>query len=171
MEKVILVNEKDEEIGSEEKLLAHQKGLLHRAFSIFIFNSNGDMLIHKRADGKYHSAGLWTNSCCSHPKPSEQTHDAAIRRLSEELGLGAKLSFLFNFIYKSEFDNGLTEHELDHVFWGVTDEKPTPNENEISEFKYMSPDQVLKDIEAYPDNYTFWFKKIIRRVLKVVPQH
>ncbi|WP_422358661.1 isopentenyl-diphosphate Delta-isomerase [Reichenbachiella sp.] len=170
MEKVILVNEKDEEVGSEEKLLAHQKGLLHRAFSIFLFNSAGDMLIHKRADGKYHSAGLWTNACCSHPRPSEQTHDAAIRRLSEELGLEAELSFLFSFTYQSEFDNGLTEHELDHVFWGISDKKPIPNEEEISDFKYVAPDKLLKHIEEHPDEYTFWFKKIVERVLKQTPQ-
>lgn len=170
MEKVILVNEKDEEIGAEEKLLAHQQGLLHRAFSIFLFNSAGEMLIHKRAEGKYHSAGLWTNACCSHPRPSEQTHDAAIRRLYEELGLKTELTYLFNFSYKSEFDNGLTEHELDHVFFGVSDNKPTPNKDEISDYKYVSPDQILLDIEAHPDQYSFWFKKIVGRVLTQAPQ-
>src|SRR5215468_430433 len=116
MEQVILVNELDEEIGTMEKLSAHEQGVLHRAISVFIFNEKGEMLLQQRASRKYHSGGLWTNACCSHPHPGEATHAAALRRLKEEMGFETSLKKAFDFVYKTSFDNGLTEHEFDHVF-------------------------------------------------------
>lgn len=157
-ELVVLVNEADEVLGSMEKMQAHQEGKLHRAFSVFIFNSNGEMLIHQRALSKYHSPGLWTNTCCSHPRPEEAYIDGANRRLMEEMGMRCELSPAFHFIYKCSFDNDLIEHELDHVFTGVSDQTPAPNKEEVHTWKYMSVEDVLKDIKHNPDNYTPWFK-------------
>src|SRR5687768_1222605 len=133
---VILVNERDEAIGKMEKMEAHRKALLHRAFSVFIFNSNGDMLLQQRADNKYHSAGLWTNACCSHPLPGEETASAAARRLHEELGFSTPLRKAFTFTYRSDFENGLTEHEIDHVFTGIFDGEVFPNESEVKNYTY-----------------------------------
>lgn len=162
---VILVNEYDQEIGQMEKMEAHEKGLLHRAFSVFIFNSEGEMLLQKRALHKYHSPGLWTNSCCSHPYPNEKVYDAANRRLSEEMGMSTDLNFAFSFQYKAEFDNGLIEHEYDHVFIGKTDQTPKLNPEEVAEFKYISIDELIQDIEINPDDYTPWFKICLNEVL------
>lgn len=162
---VILVNEYDQEIGQMEKMEAHEKGLLHRAFSVFIFNSEGEMLLQKRALHKYHSPGLWTNSCCSHPYPNENVYDAANRRLNEEMGMSTDLNFAFSFQYKAEFDNGLIEHEYDHVFIGRTDQAPKLNPEEVAEFKYISIDELIQDIEINPDNYTPWFKICLNEVL------
>ncbi len=158
MDEVILVNNKDQEIGIMEKLEAHQKGLLHRAFSIFIFNSKGELLLQKRALHKYHSPGLWTNTCCSHPKPKETNIEAANRRLKEEMGLQTDLTHAFHFIYRVEFDNGLTEYELDHVFYAYSDEIPKINPDEVHEYKYISNDELEKDMDLNPGIYTEWFK-------------
>ena len=137
-EEVILVDENDIAIGSMEKLEAHQKGILHRAFSVFIFNSNNELLLQRRALTKYHSSGLWTNTCCSHPQPNEDTLAAANRRLKEEMGMQTSLTHKTSFIYKTNFDNGLTEHEFDHVFIGHTDTNPTINPEEVDSYKWIS---------------------------------
>ena len=157
---VILVNEKDEILGTMEKLEAHEKGVLHRAFSIFVFNSNNELLIHQRAFGKYHSEGLWTNTCCSHQREGETNIQAGTRRLKEEMGFEVELKEMFNFIYKAPFDNGLTEHELDHVMIGYSNTAPTINHEEVEDWKWMDIEEVKKDIQAKPELYTVWFKII-----------
>jgi isopentenyl-diphosphate delta-isomerase len=164
-EEVVLVNEKDEELGTMEKLEAHQKGALHRAFSIFIFNSKNELLLQKRASSKYHSGGLWTNTCCSHPRPGEDLLTAANRRLQEEMGLSCELTHRFIFIYKAPFSNGLTEHELDHVYTGQTDNLPSINTNEVDEFRYISISELKKNIKDNPQSFTEWFKISIDKVL------
>ncbi len=166
MEYVVLVNEFDEEIGQMEKIEAHKKGALHRAFSVFIFNSRGEVLLQKRAASKYHSPGLWTNTCCSHPRINESVIDAANRRLDEEMGLNADLKFAFDFIYKVEFDNGLFEHEFDHVFYGITDQLPTLNPEEADAYQYLHPDQIEADLKKHPENYTEWFKICFSEAIK-----
>ncbi|MCE6987573.1 isopentenyl-diphosphate Delta-isomerase [Dyadobacter sp. CY323] len=157
-DQVVLVNENDMEIGLMPKLEAHQKGVLHRAFSVFIFNSKGEMLLQQRAAGKYHSEGLWSNTCCSHPYPEEPTHEAALRRLEEEMGIQTDLHFLFSFQYHASLENGLTEHEYDHVFWGVSDKKPHINLSEVSSYKYLKPADIKLDMIHNPGDYTEWFK-------------
>ena len=141
MDFVVLVDNKDRELGTMEKMEAHEKGLLHRAFSVFLFNKKGEMLLQRRALDKYHSAGLWTNACCSHPKPDEEVQSAANRRLGEELGISAELNHQFSFYYKSDYENGLSEHELDHVFFGNFDEEPQLNPEEAMDWKYMAMDE------------------------------
>src|SRR5687768_14610065 len=136
MEQVILVDNDDNAIGTMEKMEAHQKGCLHRAFSVILYNSQGDMLIQKRSAAKYHSAGLWTNACCSHPLPGENIKDATRRRLKEELGIDVSTEFRYKFIYKANLDGGLIEHELDHVFTGLFDGRPHINEDEVSDWKF-----------------------------------
>ncbi len=158
MEEVILVNERDEPTGSMEKMEAHRKALLHRAFSIFILSGNGEMLLQQRAHSKYHSAGLWTNACCSHPRPGEDIHDAALRRLSEELGFSTSLEKIFDFIYRSEFENGLTEYEFDHVFVGVYDGAIYPDEAEVSDHRYLPLAAIRSDMASHPAKYTAWFR-------------
>lgn len=165
MEEVILVNEKDEQTGTMEKLEAHRRGLLHRAFSVFIFNSKGELLLQKRAEGKYHSAGLWTNTCCSHPRPGESVEEAAKRRLKEEMGMECELKKEFFFIYNIEFKNGLKEHELDYILTGYCDDPPLLNPEEASEWKYISPKDLISEIKKYPENYTEWFKMIAEKVI------
>lgn len=160
MEEVVLVDEYDNPIGTMEKMQAHQKALLHRAFSVFILNSRGELLLQQRAFSKYHSAGLWTNACCSHQRPGESTLKAANRRLQEEMGMKAPLRELFWFIYKAPFDNGLTEHELDHVLVGTTDAVPNINSEEVAAYKWLSINAVKKELELYPEHYTVWFKII-----------
>ncbi|KAA0992524.1 isopentenyl-diphosphate Delta-isomerase [Dyadobacter aurulentus] len=157
-DQVVLVNEEDEAVGLMPKLEAHQKGMLHRAFSVFIFNTNGEMLLQRRAFGKYHSEGLWSNTCCSHPFPDESAHHAAVRRLREEMGITAGLDFLFTFQYRAALENGLTENELDHVFWGISDEKPLINTEEVSDFKYIKLSDLKKDLSQNPSRYTEWLK-------------
>ncbi|MCE7062050.1 isopentenyl-diphosphate Delta-isomerase [Dyadobacter sp. CY343] len=157
-DQVVLVNEEDEAVGLMPKLEAHQKGMLHRAFSVFIFNSKGEMLLQRRAFGKYHSEGLWSNTCCSHPFPDESTHHAAVRRLQEEMGITTDLNFLFTFQYHAALENGLTENELDHVFWGISDEKPLINTEEVSDFKYLKMSEIKADIDQNPTHYTEWLK-------------
>ncbi|HTC00175.1 MAG TPA: isopentenyl-diphosphate Delta-isomerase [Ferruginibacter sp.] len=155
---VILVNEKDEAIGTMEKMEAHEKALLHRAFSIFIFNKKGEMLLQKRADKKYHSAGLWTNACCSHPQPDEDILQSATKRLQEEMGFETMITKAFDFIYKASFDNGLTEHEFDHVFIGSYDGDIQPNADEVSDYCFKSMEDLKESIDANSKNYTEWFK-------------
>ena len=155
---VILVDERDEPIGTMEKMEVHQKALLHRAFSVFVFNSKGEILLHKRASKKYHSAGLWTNACCSHPQPGEETLVAAENRLQEEMGINTVLKKAFEFTYKAAFENGLTEHEFDHVFVGMYDGAVFPNTEEVSDYCYKSMDEIKNSIQTDPQKYTEWFK-------------
>ncbi len=166
-EKVILVDLNDNPLGEKEKIQAHKEALLHRAVSVFIFNSEHQLLLQKRALSKYHSPGLWTNTACTHPSPGESSLNAAIRRLKEEMGIKInKLSKLFDFVYKENFQNGLTEYEFDHVFMGVSDDLPNPNNKEVCDFQYIDVNVLLEQIKLNPDNYTVWFKKIINRVVK-----
>lgn len=160
---VILVDKEDNEIGQMEKMEAHVKGVLHRAFSVVIFNSSGEMLLQKRAHSKYHSGGLWTNACCSHPMPNESLSDAAKRRLLEEMGISADPQFLFKFIYKAELNNSLTEYEYDHVFVANYDDGPIMNPEEAEDWKYVSLDELKKDVEERPERYTVWFKLIMQK--------
>jgi len=161
MEHVILVDKFDNEIGLMEKLEAHEKGLLHRAFSVLIFNSKGEILLQKRADCKYHSAGLWTNTCCSHPQANESIEEASRRRLMEEMGIDLQPFFAFKFLYKVKLDNELTEHELDHVFFGIYDGLPALNENEASDYKFMNVAALKKEMIKNPEQFTHWFKLIM----------
>jgi isopentenyl-diphosphate delta-isomerase len=157
IEEVILVNENDEELGAMEKMEAHQKAVLHRAFSVFIFNDKSEMLLQQRALSKYHSAGLWTNACCSHPRPGETTLAAAQRRLNEELGFQTPIHKVFDFTYKAEFENGLTEHEFDHVFVGNFNSNIHPNPSEVKAITYLTMDQVNSSLQTDPHKYTAWF--------------
>jgi len=157
-EKVILVDKNDNQVGLMPKLEAHEKGVLHRAFSIFIFNSKYELLLQKRASSKYHSGGLWTNTCCSHPREGEDILDAANRRLDEEMGITTSLRKVYDFIYKAELDNQLTEHEFDHVFYGVFDNDPILNKDEAEDFKWVDMETLNNDIIKNEDNYTVWFK-------------
>lgn len=161
---VILVDELDNETGVMEKMEAHRKAVLHRAISVFIVNSKGEWLLQRRAFNKYHSNGLWTNTCCSHPFPGESNSQAAHRRLKEEMGLNAELREVFEFIYFENLDNELTEHELDHIFVGITDSKPVINTNEVVDWKYMDYNNLINDLKISPENYTVWFKKIVSQV-------
>ena len=170
-EEVILVNEEDAPIGTMEKMEAHRKALLHRAFSVFIFNSQGKMLLQQRAGDKYHSPGLWTNACCSHPRPGEDTLAAACRRLREELGFTTSLEKLFDFTYRSEFDNGLTEFEFDHVFVGHYDADIHPNAAEVSDYSYRSLEEIRESLAVHPENFTSWFHLAFPLVMdKYVPK-
>lgn len=160
---VILVNKEDSPIGEMPKMEAHEKGLLHRAFSVVIFNSAGEILLQRRAGNKYHSGGLWTNACCSHPRPGVNTEEAAHRRLKEEMGLEAELEYAGSFIYRAKLDHGLTEHEFDHVYTGITDSLPIINRNEVSEYRYISETELLNDMSTQPQRYTAWFRIMIER--------
>lgn len=161
-EKVVLVSETDDQLGLMGKLEAHEKGVLHRAFSVFIFNKSGELLLQQRALDKYHSPGLWTNTCCSHQRDGESSIQAGKRRLMEEMGFTGDLEEVFWFIYKADFDNGLTEHELDHVMVGYYDADPVVNKEEVASFKWMSLKDVKDDISRNPDRYTEWFKIIFK---------
>ena len=158
MEQVILVNEHDDEIGLMEKMQAHREGRLHRAFSVFIFNDNGEMLLQQRALNKYHSGGLWTNACCSHPKPGEDVKKAALRRLKEELGFETSIEKLFHFTYNVDFDNGLTEHEYDHVFSGTHNGAINYNATEVQDFCYRSVEEIASLLQSHPQKFTVWFR-------------
>jgi isopentenyl-diphosphate delta-isomerase len=162
-EQVILVNENDEKIGLMPKMEAHEKALLHRAFSVFIFNDKNELMLQQRAAGKYHSPLLWTNSCCSHQRDGESNIEAGKRRLQEEMGFVCELEEKTSFIYKAPFDNGLTEHELDHIMVGYYNENPTINKEEVESFKWMTLEAVKKDIEIHPELYTAWFKIIFEK--------
>jgi isopentenyl-diphosphate Delta-isomerase len=163
-ELVILVDEQDNEIGLMPKTEAHKKALLHRAISIFIFNPNGEWLLQRRALTKYHSAGMWTNTCCTHPLPNETNIDAANRRLRHEMGIQCPLKEIFSFTYKEALDNELTEHEYDHVFIGITNNIPRINLAEVADYKYVKYNDLCQDVERNPTHYTVWFKKIIDQV-------
>lgn len=158
MEQVVLVNEQDKELGFMEKMEAHEKALLHRAFSVFIFNKKGEMLLQQRALSKYHSGGLWTNSCCSHPRPGELVGDAAVRRLKEEMGFETSLNKVFDFVYKAPFLNGLTEHEFDHVFVGQYEGPVTPDHTEVENYAYQSMERISELLQEDPDSFTAWFQ-------------
>ncbi|SNR76337.1 isopentenyl-diphosphate delta-isomerase [Maribacter sedimenticola] len=162
-EEVILVNKENEQIGTMPKMEAHEKALLHRAFSVFIINDKGEIMLQQRAASKYHSPLLWTNTCCSHQRVGESNIDAGKRRLQEEMGFQAELEELFSFIYKAPFDNGLTEHEFDHVMLGNYNEEPDINPLEVESWKWMSPELVRQDIAKNPEEYTVWFKIIFEK--------
>ncbi|MEM1545600.1 MAG: isopentenyl-diphosphate Delta-isomerase [Candidatus Methanomethylicia archaeon] len=169
-EEVVLVDEDDNEIGVEEKIKAHKEGKLHRAFSIFIFNSRGEMLLQKRARNKYHSGGLWSNACCSHPKPGESLEQAVHRRLKEEMGFDCDLKRVFYFIYKADLNNEFTEYELDHVFIGKYDGEINPNRNEVEDWKWISINDLKEDIKQNPNKYTVWFKIVLDKVISLIPK-
>ena len=159
-EKVILVNEKDEQIGLMPKLEAHEKAVLHRAFSVFVFNDKNELMLQQRAQSKYHSPGLWTNTCCSHQRDGESNIEAGKRRLDEEMGFVVDLQESISFIYKAPFDNGLTEHEFDHVLLGKYNYEPVINIDEVASWKWMPLEEVKMDISLQPELYTEWFKVI-----------
>jgi len=165
-EQVILVNENDEKIGLMPKMEAHEKALLHRAFSVFIFNDQNELMLQQRALHKYHSPGLWTNTCCSHQRDGENSIDAGVRRLREEMGIITSLKETTSFIYKAPFDNGLTEHEFDHILVGTYNNEPNINEDEVASWKWMSLDSVKKDIKVSPGEYSAWFKIIFEKFYK-----
>lgn len=155
---VILVDSKDRAIGKEEKLVAHKKGKMHRAFSIFVINLKGEMLLQRRARNKYHSGGLWSNSCCGHPEPLRDTLVAAHKRLREEMGFDCVLEELFTFSYKADLDHGLREHEFDHVFLGFYDGEPILNKKEADDYKWVNVKKIDANMETNPSEYSFWFK-------------
>ncbi|TKC09583.1 isopentenyl-diphosphate Delta-isomerase [Pedobacter frigoris] len=164
-EHVILVDVKDKEIGTMPKLEAHLEGKLHRAFSIFIFNADGELLLQQRAFDKYHSGGKWTNSCCSHPRPGEATIDAANRRLIEEMGMTAELRHVFSFTYRADLMDGISEYEFDHVFFGISEELPVINVEEVAEYKYMGMEALSEELDTYPEKYTAWLRICFARVM------
>ena len=166
-EQVILVDKKDNVIGKAGKLEAHQKGLLHRALSVFIFNSKGEILLQQRAAHKYHTPTLWSNTACSHPRNNELLKHAAERRLKEEMGIDCNLYYAFNFLYRTKFSNELIENELDHVFIGFSDENPKPNPSEVKNYRYINSNDLMKEINENPNIFTPWFKICVDRVLKV----
>lgn len=161
---VVVVNERDESLGTMEKMEAHRKGVLHRAFSVFIFNTKGEMLLQQRAPHKYHSGGLWTNACCSHPGQGEPVAQAAARRLREEMGFSVPLEKIFDFIYRSEMENGLTEHEFDHVFTGYYDGTINPDKEEVKDYCYKSLDAIHISLQTHPHQFTAWFHIAFPRV-------
>ncbi len=162
-EHVILVDSQDNEIGVMGKLQAHKDGQLHRAISVLIFNSKQQLLLQKRSDIKYHSPGLWSNTCCSHPRLHEKSHEAAIRRLREEMGLDCQLEFLFNLTYKLELENNLIEHEFDYVYVGKSDSLPCPDTKEVSEWRYEDLKSIENEIHSNPYAFTSWFKLILKQ--------
>ncbi len=168
-ERVILVNEQDEKIGLMPKQEAHEKGVLHRAFSVFVFNEDKELMLQQRALHKYHSPGLWTNTCCSHQRDGESSLEAGNRRLFEEMGFSTPLEETTSFIYKAPFDNGLTEHELDHILIGYYEEAPQINPEEVAAWKWMNIEMLKKDMAANPDNYTAWFKIIFDKFYQHLP--
>ncbi|WP_395077822.1 isopentenyl-diphosphate Delta-isomerase [Flavobacterium sp.] len=170
-EQVILVNRNDQQIGTMPKLEAHEKAILHRAFSVFVLNDNNEIMLQQRAHHKYHSPLLWTNTCCSHQRVGESNIEAGARRLEEEMGFKTELKELFHFIYKAPFDNGLTEHELDHVMIGYYNEEPKINTDEVESWKWMAIDAVKLDIQSNPNIYTIWFKIIFDEFYHFLEEH
>lgn len=170
-EKVILVNEKDEPIGLMPKMEAHEKAVLHRAFSVFVLNSKNEVMLQQRARDKYHSPLLWTNTCCSHQREGETNVAAGTRRLFEEMGFTTELRELFHFIYKAPFDNGLTEHELDHVMIGRYDGVPEINPEEVESWKWMDIESIRRDMESHPERYTVWFRIIFDEFYHFLEEH
>jgi len=165
---LILVDEQNNITGYEKKLKVHQDGLLHRAFSIFVMNKKGQLMLQKRAIEKYHSGGLWTNAVCSHPKAGEDVKVAAIRRMNQEMGFECDIDEVFSFLYKANVGDNLTEHEFDHVFVGYSDTKPKPNPEEVEDWKYVSMEWLVKDVEENPQDYTVWFVIALKELLKHV---
>lgn len=166
-EKVILVNEQDKEIGVAEKLEVHQEGRLHRAFSVFIFNEKNEMLLQQRAPDKYHSGGLWSNACCSHPVPGESLESASERRLFEEMGIRCNLKKAFHFVYKAKLNNQLIEHEFDHVFIGkYSGESVIPNPQEVMSHRWVSFETLQEEMRRFPKKFTIWFKIAVARVFR-----
>ena len=165
---VVLVDQNDQKLGLMEKQQAHVAGLLHRAFSVFVFNSKGELMIQQRAASKYHSPTLWTNTCCSHPRDNETYEQAAHRRLEEEMGFDCELEYKFNFIYKAHLENDLIEHELDHVFIGTFDDEPKLNPDEVMAYRWVELDDLKKDMEKNPQNYTAWFKIIFEHYVSYI---
>ena len=163
-EEVVLVDAEDRMIGTMNKMEAHEKGILHRAFSVFIFDSDGRWLLQQRAHSKYHSAGLWSNTCCSHPRKDEEIVDAAIRRLKEEMGLYCQLRHQFHFSYRCQLPNGLIENELDHVLLGYSDSVPTCNEKEASDFKYFTTEDLEAALRSQPESFSVWFRLSFHQV-------
>lgn len=170
-EQVILVNEQDEPIGLMPKMEAHEKAVLHRAFSVFVLNDQKEIMLQQRAAHKYHSPLLWTNTCCSHQRAGETNLEAGKRRLREEMGFETPLKELFHFIYKAPFDNGLTEHELDHVMIGYFQNEPQINPEEVASWKWMSIEEVKNDMIKNPDEYTIWFKIIFDKFYHYIESH
>lgn len=170
-EEVILVNELDQQLGLMPKLEAHQKAVLHRAFSVFILNKNNEIMLQQRAHQKYHSPLLWTNTCCSHQRNGESNIEAGSRRLFEEMGFKTELKELFHFIYKAPFENGLTEHELDHVMIGYYNEEPKINSDEVEDWKWMGIEAVKDDMQVFPELYTVWFKIIFDEFYHYLEDH
>tara|TARA_R110000868_G_scaffold88525_1_gene246791 strand:+ start:173 stop:769 length:597 start_codon:yes stop_codon:yes gene_type:complete len=162
-EQVILVNENDEQIGLMPKMEAHEKAVLHRAFSVFIFNNNNELMLQQRAAHKYHSPLLWTNTCCSHQRAGETNIEAGKRRLQEEMGFAVDLQESISFIYKAPFDNGLTEHEFDHILIGKYNDEPKINKDEVATWKWMPMEAVKDDMSVHPELYTIWFKIIFEK--------
>lgn len=162
-EQVILVNEYDEQIGLMPKMEAHEKAVLHRAFSVFVFNTKNELMLQQRAAHKYHSPLLWTNTCCSHQRDGESNIEAGTRRLKEEMGFTTELKETTSFIYKAPFDNGLTEHELDHIMLGYYENEPIINKQEVEDWKWMPLEDVKHDINVHPEQYTAWFKIIFEK--------
>ena len=169
-ERVVLVDSQDQQLGTMGKIEAHEKAVLHRAFSVFILNSKRELLLQQRAYEKYHSPGLWTNTCCSHQREGETNFQAGNRRLMEEMGMSVPLKELFTFIYKATFDNGLTEHELDHVMVGFSDENPKINTDEVANFKWIAIDKLKKYLNERPEDYTVWFAIIFDRFCKNIEE-
>ena len=167
---VVLVDQDDQKLGLMEKQQAHVAGLLHRAFSVFVFNSKGELMIQQRAASKYHSPTLWTNTCCSHPRDNETYEQAAHRRLEEEMGFDCELEYKFNFIYKAHLENDLIEHELDHVFIGIFDNEPKLNPDEVMAYRWVELDDLKKDMEKNPQNYTAWFKIIFEHYVSYIEE-
>lgn len=163
---VILVNEKDEWLGLEEKMEAHKRGLLHRAFSVFVLNSNNEVLMQQRAAEKYHSGGLWSNTCCSHPRAGESTLQAAHRRLQEEMGFDCELEKIFTFRYKAEVDNMLIENEYDHIYIGYFDGMPALNEEEVAQYKFVALDELAEWVAREPEAFTVWFRMVLPKFVE-----
>lgn len=161
---VVLVDARDNEIGTAPKLQAHVDGVLHRAVSVCVYDREGRMLLQRRAAEKYHSGGLWSNACCTHPRPGENPHRAATRRLAEEMGLETTLDHAFAFIYRAELDAGLTEHELDHVFIGVSERDPEPDPREVMEWRWAAPEELRRELEEAGDTFTAWFRILAPRL-------
>ncbi|MGM0636084.1 MAG: isopentenyl-diphosphate Delta-isomerase [Bacteroidota bacterium] len=162
-EQVILVDENDQQIGTMEKIEAHEKGLLHRAFSVFVYNDKNELMLQQRAFSKYHTPGLWTNTCCSHQREGESNIEAGKRRLQEEMGFTTELEETISFIYKAPFENGLTEHEFDYILVGKYNQNPNPNPDEVANWKWVELDDIKKDIQENPSIYTEWFKIIFEK--------
>lgn len=169
-EEVILVDAHDQVLGLMEKMEAHRQGLLHRAFSVFVLNTKGELLLQQRAAHKYHSGGLWTNTVCSHPREGESVESAAHRRLEEEMGFDCPIEKAFEFTYRAELDKGMIEHEYDHLFTGWYDEDPKPNPAEVMDFRWQLPSAVEQDLQHHPEHYTAWFKIIFQRFITTLKQ-